>query len=81
MRKHKQHKHKELAAFLERENLSQAALAERLSVSRSLVNQWMDLRTRITAEYAMKIEQVTKGRLTRADLRPDIFSESVASES
>lgn len=70
--------HEKLFEYLEQEQLSQDAFAARLNVSQGLVHQWVKKRTKITAERACQIEQVTKGKLTRFDLRPDLFFSSSA---
>lgn len=55
--------------------LTPAEFAEQLGIPertlRSLENGWRP----ITAERAKAIEQKTSGRLTRIDLRPDLFSD------
>lgn len=73
--------HKALADFLKREDMSQADFADLVGVSAGQVSHWITLRNVITGEKARDIERATKGKLTRRALRPDIFSESVASES
>lgn len=52
---------------------TQAALAEALGVSSMAVSKWMSGKARVTAERAVDIERVTGARVTRYDLRPDIF--------
>jgi transcriptional regulator with XRE-family HTH domain len=52
---------------------TQAEFAKRLGVTQGLVTHWVNGRTRITAERAVQIEQVTDGQVTRHELRPDIF--------
>jgi len=54
---------------------TQAELAGALGVTQSIVSQWLNGSTRITAERAVQIEQITQGKVTRTDLRPDIFGE------
>lgn len=39
-----------------------------------LVWQWVNGKTRITAERAKQIEEATQGAVNRRDVRPDIFS-------
>ena len=48
--------------------------AERLGVSVPAVYHWCSGRRRISAELAVEIERVSEGALSRADLRPDLFS-------
>ena len=54
---------------------SQTQLAGELGVSQGLIWQWINGRTRITAERARDIERATGGIVTRKDLRPDLFGE------
>lgn len=63
----------DLAAYLERESLTQAEFARRLQCSQGLVNQWMKGKTRITGERARQIERVTDGDVQAWELRPDLF--------
>jgi DNA-binding transcriptional regulator YdaS (Cro superfamily) len=49
----------------------QASLARILNVRSQTVNQWLGGRRRIPYERCVQIEQVTKGEVTRRDLRPD----------
>jgi DNA-binding transcriptional regulator YdaS (Cro superfamily) len=70
----------DIKAYLEKHELSQEQFAKQLGVSQGLVWQWLDGRTRITAERAVEIEEKTAGEVTRRDLRPDLYppSERVA---
>lgn len=59
---------------------TQEAFAETLEVSQGLVHQWLNWlagrkkhATKITAERAVQIEAATDGKVTKAELRPDIF--------
>lgn len=52
---------------------TQSAFAEALNVTQGAVSQWLTGELRITAERAKQIEDVTAGKVTRAELRPDIF--------
>jgi DNA-binding transcriptional regulator YdaS (Cro superfamily) len=51
---------------------SQTALAKLIGVRQQHVWKWLRME-RIPAERAIEIEQATKGRVTRHELRPDIF--------
>ena len=51
----------------------QTKFAEVIGVSQGLVWQWINGKTRITAERCLEIEQKTAGKLSRRDLRPDLF--------
>ena len=63
----------ELNDFIEK-NGGQTAFAAKLGVSQGLVWQWMNGKTRITAERAIQIESATEGAVTRAELRPDLYA-------
>lgn len=51
----------------------QTATAALLGVSQGLVWQWINGKTRVTAERAIQIETATGGKVDRASLRPDLF--------
>lgn len=55
------------------EGCSQSDLAERLGVTQGAVWQWVNGKTRITAERAIEIDLVTGGVVSRHELRPDVF--------
>jgi DNA-binding transcriptional regulator YdaS (Cro superfamily) len=63
----------DIAAYLKKNGISQDEFAAKLGVSQGLVWQWIDGRTRVTAERAKQIEEATGGSVRRRDLRPDIF--------
>lgn len=52
---------------------SQDQFAKLLGVTQGLVWQWLNGRTRITAERCIAIERATGGQVTRYELRPDIY--------
>lgn len=54
---------------------SQAALAKALKVSPQHVWNWLNRDKRIPAEQVLPIEAATEGKVTRHELRPDIFGE------
>ncbi|CAH1387048.1 hypothetical protein NTGM5_480044 [Candidatus Nitrotoga sp. M5] len=56
---------------------SQAKLGSLLNVSQSVVSQWVRGETRITAERAIQIEKVTKGQVSREELRPDLYERNM----
>jgi DNA-binding transcriptional regulator YdaS (Cro superfamily) len=68
----------DIPAYLKKHRLSQQDFADKIGVSQGLVWQWIDGRTRITAERAKQIEAATSGELTREQLRPDIFGKRTA---
>ena len=68
----------ELIETAVREHGSQAKLAGVLGCSQQLVSQMLTGRVRITAEMAVKLDVATGGKVSRHDLRPDIFGVSGA---
>ncbi len=52
---------------------SQAELGRRLQVKRATVNSWVKARNKIPPVMAIKIEELTDSKVTRSDLRPDLF--------
>ena len=59
--------------YLKKKKLSQQEFATLIGVSQGLVWQWINGKTRITAERAKEIEVKTKGDIKRHDLRSDVF--------
>jgi len=53
--------------------ISQATMAKLIGKSAAIVSQWVTGNKRISAESAYAIERATEGRITRMELRPDIF--------
>lgn len=64
---------KVITRYLSKAGVKQADFAAQLEVTPGLVSQWLSGRTAITAERAIQIEDVTKGFVKRAQLRPDLF--------
>lgn len=64
-----------LQTYLKKHRLSQDAFAKSLnpSVSKGLVWQWLNGRTRITADMAVRIERATRQEVRRQDLLPDLY--------
>ncbi|MET0332579.1 MAG: helix-turn-helix domain-containing protein [Dyella sp.] len=54
----------------------QAALARAVGVTQPLVWQWCAGRRPVAPQHCIKIEESTKGQVTRYDLRPDVFGEA-----
>lgn len=67
-----------LRRYLAESGTSQGAFAQVLGVSQGMVSHWLLGKKRITAERARDIERATAGRITRYDLRPDVFGEREA---
>lgn len=60
-----------LKEYLNREGLTQAEFAKRLKVSQGMVSQWII--NGVAAERVLKIEAATEGKVSRHDLRPDLY--------
>lgn len=67
-----------IQAYLRKHTLTQEDFAQKLGCSQGLIWQWINGRTRITAEWAKEIERKTKGEVPRHELRPDIFDKQIA---
>jgi TorA maturation chaperone TorD len=55
----------------------QAKLARILGVTQPNVWHWLHKSERVPGEYVLKIEEATGGRITRHDLRPDLYPRSM----
>lgn len=51
---------------------SAAELARRLNVIPSVIGNWR-MREQVPAERCIDVENATKGKVTRYELRPDVF--------
>src|SRR5581483_2812820 len=51
----------------------QAALARILGVTQPNVWHWLHKSERVPGEYVLKIEEATGGKVSRHDLRPDLY--------
>lgn len=60
---------------------SQQKLAEAANASPQAVSFWVSGERTISAEYALRVEHATGGKVTRYDLRPDIFGKAPAQEA
>jgi DNA-binding transcriptional regulator YdaS (Cro superfamily) len=58
---------------------SQDNLAAALGIKSPSITGWKD-RKRVPAERCLAIEAVTRGAVTRHDLRPDVFGEAPAKQ-
>lgn len=75
-----------IQVYLEKHGLSQEDFANKFkpAVTQGLIWQWSewlknpDKGTRITAERAKEIEEITGGELKKHELRPDVFEERAA---
>lgn len=71
----------DIRAYLMKRGLSQEEFGKMIGVSQGLVWQWLEGRTRITAERAKEIDEKTGGEVSKHDLRPDVFGEVPASSA
>jgi TorA maturation chaperone TorD/DNA-binding transcriptional regulator YdaS (Cro superfamily) len=55
----------------------QAKLARMLGVTQPNVWHWLHKSERVPGEYVLKIEEATGGRISRHDLRPDLYPKSM----
>jgi DNA-binding transcriptional regulator YdaS (Cro superfamily) len=68
----------DLATYRHKHSLTQADLAAALTAAgspatQSLISQWENGDVTIPPERWAPVEVVTKGKVTRRDLRPDLF--------
>ncbi len=56
----------------------QTAFAKKLGVTQGLIWQWLNGKTKISAEWAIKIERVSEGECTREEILPKIFGKQAA---
>lgn len=68
--------HAQLAELAIRSAGSQAALAKAIGAPPAFVYQWRTGLRPIPARFALPIEKATAGRVSRHDLRPDIFGKA-----
>lgn len=59
---------------------SQAEFARQLGVSQQVVWQWVNGRRPVPAHYCIRIEDVTRGAVSRYQLRPDVFGAPIGAE-
>lgn len=51
----------------------QAIFAERLGLKQPTISTWITVYRRAPAKHAIAIEKLTQGKITRYQLRPDIY--------
>ena len=51
----------------------QSELARRLGISQQCISKWILLNRPITPNLVLKIEEITEGKITRHQLRPDLY--------
>lgn len=59
---------------------TQSALAAHLGVSRQFINQLYNGTRQVPPKMVLDVERATGGNVTRYELRPDIFGDSVPLE-
>lgn len=52
---------------------SQRCLAQHLNITQQAVSSWISVAKRVPAEYVLKMEKLTNGKVTRYELRPDLY--------
>lgn len=57
---------------------SQAELARKIGKKQAHIWNWLHRDHRVPADMAMRIEEATAGRVTRHELRPDLYPEQGA---
>ncbi len=62
-----------LDKYLQRKNVTQSAFAKMVSVTQSMVGQWVRKERPISPIKAIDIEKATNGMVPREESRPDIF--------
>lgn len=55
------------------ETTRQADLAASIGVTQGAVSHWINGRVRVPAERVLDIERATGGKVSRHDLRPDLY--------
>jgi DNA-binding transcriptional regulator YdaS (Cro superfamily) len=63
----------DLATYLETEGVTQTEFAQRLGVTQGMVWQWLNGHRRVAAEQVLPIEGATDGKVSRHELRPDLY--------
>ena len=51
----------------------QSALGRALGIKQQLVWNWLNRTRKVPAEYAIPIEKATDGRISRHQIRPDLY--------
>lgn len=63
----------QLHDYLESESISQAVFAKRVGVTQGMVWQWLRGVRRVSAEKVLTIEEATNGKVSRHEIRPDLY--------
>lgn len=62
-----------LDGYLKKHGITQREFADRIGCSQSLVSQWITGETKLTGEWAVKIERETEREVLRQDLLPELY--------
>jgi len=65
-----------LKSYLAKQGISQQEFGRLIGVTQSLVSRWCKDSRYISAEKVVVIEQKTKGKIRRSDLRPDLWGKA-----
>lgn len=63
----------DIVGYLTASGLSQAELARQLGVSPAVVWQWINGVRPVPGKYAIPLERISGGRLSRHDIAPDLY--------
>ena len=63
----------QLAAYLEKHNLSQAEFARKAGVSRALISHIVAGRRKPSPDTARALERASRNLVSKSELRPDIW--------
>lgn len=62
-----------LEKYLQKHAITQKQFAEKLGCSQGLISQWINGETKVTGDWALRIERETKREVRRQDLRPELY--------
>lgn len=63
----------QLSKYLSVTETTQSEFARSIGVTQGMVWQWLNGRRRVSAEQVLTIEKATDGKVSRHDLRPDLY--------
>jgi DNA-binding transcriptional regulator YdaS (Cro superfamily) len=67
-----------LEKYMRDHQLNQTQFADKVGVNQGLVSMWLNQKVQMAPKWALKVERVTEGELSRYDLRPDIYPRDAA---